>query len=82
MTDFFAPGTTYFHRRDGYTPPEEWRYFHCVAVSSAPGSGAPVAFGFIKSGSPLSGWTPAARGASEWAWGWVVMDDTPPASTL
>ncbi|AJE84005.1 hypothetical protein SLNWT_3629 [Streptomyces albus] len=77
---FFTPDTTYLYRPDGYKAPEQWRYFRCAAVVTMPGTSARIAFGFIKDGSPMSGWTPTGLMDADWARGWKSLPDEPPST--
>ncbi|MDT9682566.1 hypothetical protein RND61_10855 [Streptomyces sp. TRM76323] len=72
---FFTAGKTYLWRPDGYKAPEQWRYFQCAAVTRIPGTTARIAFGFIKTGSPTSGWTPTGLGDADWSSEWVVLPE-------
>ncbi|MFH9658211.1 hypothetical protein ACH4NF_08850 [Streptomyces sp. NPDC017248] len=78
---FFAPKVTYFWRPDSYAAPEQWRYFQCVAVASIPGTTARVAFGFITTGDPTSGWTPTGLTDAQWARDWHVVPKEDDSST-
>jgi hypothetical protein len=77
---FFEPGNDYSYRRDGYSPPEEWRFFQCVAVATFPGTATRIAFGFITTGLPTSPWTPTGLGDRDWAQGWFRDTEQDPTT--
>jgi hypothetical protein len=76
MTDFFEAGFEYTDATP-YSAPEIIRRFRCVAVAELPDTGAPVAFGFMRTDG--IGWGGTGMGPEHWAKGWsrrkAVPDD-------
>lgn len=62
MNSFFEPGRAYT-TQTGYTAPERTRTFACTAVTTVP-SGAPIAFGFLR--TQARDWTPTGLGTDDY----------------
>lgn len=71
---FFEPGKTYVIN-DGIVRPEPLRWtFRAESTALVPGTGARVAFGFMR-GRNSAEWHPHFETGASWASGWRLVED-------